>query len=71
MSYVFWGKVFPISIMLTIRHDLQEIEMEKQVLRVAVGANDEMVVNQGRLIRWSRQVGLIPSFRVSVAGSSC
>ncbi|KAJ0476153.1 hypothetical protein HanHA300_Chr13g0473981 [Helianthus annuus] len=32
--------------------------------------HDETVVNQGRLIHWSRQVGLIHSFRGSVAGSS-
>ncbi|KAJ0623562.1 hypothetical protein HanIR_Chr01g0033541 [Helianthus annuus] len=30
----------------------------------------DTVVNQGRLIHWSRQVGLIPSFRGSVAGPS-
>ncbi|KAJ0857318.1 hypothetical protein HanRHA438_Chr13g0588701 [Helianthus annuus] len=44
--------------------------MRKKVLRVAVGANDETVVNQGRLIHWSRQEGLIPSSRGSLARSS-
>ena len=33
-------------------------------------STDETAVNQERLIHWSRQVGLIPSFRVSLAGPS-
>ncbi|MFS8008446.1 hypothetical protein Hanom_Chr14g01272891 [Helianthus anomalus] len=53
-----------------IRHDLKKEKDVEKVLRVAVGANDETMVNQGRLTHWSRQVGLIPSFRESLAGSS-
>ena len=43
--------------------------MVRKVLRVAVGANDETMVNRAGLTHWSRQEGLIPSSRGSLAGS--
>ena len=43
--------------------------MIEKVLRVAVGANDETMVNRAGLTHWSRQEGLIPSSRGSLAGS--
>ncbi|KAJ0444082.1 hypothetical protein HanIR_Chr16g0827881 [Helianthus annuus] len=42
--------------------------MVEKVLRVAVGANVETMVNRAGLTHWSRQEGLIPSSRGSLAG---
>ncbi|MFS7945347.1 hypothetical protein Hanom_Chr06g00523211 [Helianthus anomalus] len=43
--------------------------IDEKVLRVAVGANDETMVNRAGLTHLSRQEGLIPFSRRSLAGS--
>ena len=62
--------IIPCSIVLVISHDFERGKrMIEKVLRVAVGANDETMVNRAGLTHWSRQEGLIPSSRGSLAGS--
>ena len=65
-----WGIWVIRSVVLVISHDLERGKrIDEKMLRVAVGANDETMVNRAGLTHWSRQEGLIPSSRGSLAGS--
>ncbi|KAF5763202.1 hypothetical protein HanXRQr2_Chr15g0677531 [Helianthus annuus] len=65
-----WRILVIRSIVLVISHDRDRGKrMVWKMLRVAVGANDETMVNRAGLTHWSRQEGLISSSRGSLAGS--